>query len=81
MPLSGKQVSRIMMSLKRHTAFEANKLLGRSGAFWQDESYDHVVRDREELGRIIEYVLDNPIQAGLAHSRRAWQWSYSRYEL
>ena len=80
-PLSGKQVSAIMMSLKRHTALEANKLLERSGPFWQDESYDHVVRDSEELSRIVEYVLDNPVQACLAQSRRAWPWSYSRYEL
>jgi putative transposase len=32
---------RIMHSLKRHTARECNKALGREGKFWQDESYDH----------------------------------------
>ena len=80
-PLSGKQVSQIMMSLKRHTALQANKILSRSGPFWQDESYDRVVRDGEELARIIEYVLDNPVIAGLAHNRSEWKWSFSRYEL
>ena len=79
--LSGKQVSGIMMSLKRHTALEANKILGRTGSFWQDESYDHVVRDSEELARIIEYILDNPLVAGLAGNRHDWQWSFSRFEL
>jgi len=80
-PLSGKQVSGIMMSMKRHTALEANKLLGRTGPFWQDESYDHVVRDTEELARIIEYVLDNPVKAGLVEKRQDWKWSFSRYEV
>jgi putative transposase len=79
--LSGKQVSGIMMSLKRHTALQANRILGRTGPFWQDESYDHVVRDGEELARIIEYVLDNPVIAGLADNRCNWPWSFSRFEL
>ena len=79
-PLSGKQVSGIMMSMKRHTAREANRLLGQSGSFWQDESYDHVVRDSEELARIIKYVLDNPVKAGLVGKREDWKWSFSRYE-
>jgi putative transposase len=81
LPLSGKQVSGIMMSMKRHTALEANKLLGRKGSFWQDESYDHVVRSGEELGRIIEYVLDNPLKAGLVDKRGDWKWSFSKYEI
>ena len=33
--------------LKGFTGHAANRLLGRSGAFWQDESYDHLVRDSE----------------------------------
>ena len=47
----------IMHSLKRYTAVEANKLLGRQGQFWQHESYDHVVRDEAELNRIRRYVF------------------------
>jgi REP element-mobilizing transposase RayT len=80
-PLSGMQVSNIMMSLKRHTALEANKLLGRRGSFWQDESYDHVVRDGEDLAQIIAYVLDNPVKAGLVERRKDWKWSFSRYDV
>ena len=71
----------IMSSLKGPTAREANLVLGRSGAFWQHENYDHVVRDEAELNRIVAYVLDNPVRAGLAQSRGEWKWSYSQYEL
>ncbi len=76
--LSDKPVSKIMQSLKRYTAREANKILGRRGAFWQDESYDHVVRDSNELERIVLYVLHNPVKAGLIEHWRDWKWSYSR---
>jgi putative DNA methylase len=46
----------ILHSLKRYTAREANRILGRQGAFWQAESYDHLVRDEGEFRRIIAYA-------------------------
>jgi len=74
-------VSSIMRSLKGSTARAANLALGRRGVFWQHENYDHVVRDEAELGRVSAYVLDNPVMAGLARARDAWEWSYSKYDL
>jgi REP element-mobilizing transposase RayT len=55
----------IMHSLKLYTARRANSLLGRRGGFWQHENYDHVVRNEEEWRRIIMYVVNNPVKAGL----------------
>ncbi|MBI5031109.1 MAG: transposase [Chloroflexi bacterium] len=71
-------LSEIMHSLKRYTARQANLLLCREGDFWQHENYDHVVRNEEELSRIINYVLDNPIKAGFAQNREDWKWSYCK---
>lgn len=65
----------ILGSLKRHTARQANRILGRAGAFWQDESYDHWVRDPAEYGRIVEYIDRNPVEAGLCASPQVWPWS------
>jgi type I restriction enzyme R subunit len=77
---SGKPVprtprQRIMQSVKGYSAYRCNRLLGLHGEFWQDESYDHVVRDDDELFRIIEYVENNPVKAGLVERREDWQWS------
>jgi len=69
----------IMHSLKRYTARAANRLLARSGTFWEHESFDHFVRDENELGRVVRYVLNNPVKAGLATRWQDWPWSYSRY--
>ena len=66
----------ILHSLKRYTAREANKILERQGAFWQQESYDHVVRDEGELRRIVDYVLNNPVKAGMVSTWEEWPWSY-----
>ena len=72
------KLSKIMQSLKRHTATECNKLLGRQDAFWQAESYDHIVRDEAEWERIVQYVLDNPVKAGLVSEWEAWPYTYLR---
>lgn len=74
-------LTEILHSLKRHTAREANKILQRSGAFWQDESYDHFIRDEAELERIIKYVLYNPVKANLVKEQADWKWSYCKYNM
>ncbi len=68
-------LARIMHSLKSYTANEANRILGRSGRFWQPESYDHWVRDDDELERIIDYIIYNPVNAGLV--ARPYEWFFS----
>lgn len=72
-------IARIMHSLKGYTATEANKILGRHGRFWQEESYDHIIRDEAELNRIRHYILYNPVKAGLVDDPEDWPWSYSKY--
>lgn len=59
------RLTRILESLKWYTARKCNTLLGRKGPFWQHESYDRVIRDGAEQQRIIEYVVHNPVKAGL----------------
>lgn len=69
-------LSEIMHSIKGFSAKKCNKVLGRNGNFWMDESYDRIVRDRNELYNIIDYVLDNPVKAGLCEERKEWRWNY-----
>ena len=62
--------------IKGRTAREANLLLGRAGEpFWQHESYDHWARNERELQRIVAYIEDNPVSAGLAATPEDWPWS------
>jgi putative transposase len=62
--------------LKGFIAHEANRLLARSGkSFWQDESYDHLVRSDAEFERIRGYIESNPVKAGLVNAAESWQWS------
>lgn len=74
-------LDRIIKSLKGYSAWEANNEIGRKGAFWQRESYDHVVRDNAEFARIVSYVLNNPVKVGLVKEWQEWKWSYKREDV
>jgi putative transposase len=71
-------LAKIMHSLKLYTARRANLLLNREGQFWEHESFDHFIRDEAEQQRIVEYVLNNPVKAGIVSSWRDWPHSYCR---
>jgi putative transposase len=63
-------------SLKGITAKRANAMLGLTGrSFWQEESYDHLVRDGKEYERIRSYIELNPVRAGLVKDASEYQWS------
>ena len=62
-------VSKLMQSLKRFTTREANRILGViNQPFWQDESYDRLIRDDTEFEKIANYIDMNPVTAGVVTS-------------
>jgi len=69
------ELRKTMQLLKGRSAVLSNRLLGRHGSFWQDESFDHVVRGNE-FERIVFYILNNPVKAGLVQNWNEWRWSY-----
>jgi REP element-mobilizing transposase RayT len=72
-------VSKLTQSLKRYTAREANRLLRLTGRpFWQEESYDRIVRNGEEFRRIAGYIEANPVRAGFVSTPEEFRWSSAR---
>jgi putative transposase len=69
-------LTRITKAIKNYSAREANRILDRTGQpFWQNESYDHVVRNTKESDEIVKYIEFNPVSAGLTDAPEAWRWS------
>lgn len=74
-PMPNHTLSEILRSRKRHTARQANLLIGRTGeTFWQPESYDHWIRDDAEKARIRRYIRHNPVTARLCLAPEEWRW-------
>ena len=66
----------ITRGIKGTTARSANEILGRCGQpFWQDESFDHWVRDEGQFWRLKRYIERNPVKARLVTRPEDWRWS------
>ena len=75
---NGGDLARVLKSWKQFTSRESNKLLGRTGQrFWEREYFDRLVRNEDQLGRTIRYVMNNPAKAGL----HDWAWTWQHPEL
>jgi type I restriction enzyme R subunit/putative DNA methylase len=74
-PLAGHTPSQILQSWKGFTARRANQILGKSGPFWERESFDHLIRNERGLEWFTDYVHRNPVQAGLCDNAREWPYS------
>jgi putative transposase len=69
----------VLKSWKSYTAKEANKLLRTQGTFWAEDYFDRFVRDEKHLQRVVRYIENNPVKAGLARTPEEWVWSSARY--
>lgn len=65
----------ISHSIQSFTGTMCNRVLGLDGSFWQTETFDHYARDEAELMRIIQYIEQNPVVAGLAQNADQYRWS------
>jgi hypothetical protein len=62
--------------LKGITAKRANAMMASTGSpFWQEESYDHLVRKEREFEKIRNYIEENPVRAGLVREASEYRWS------
>lgn len=65
----------VMKRIKQITAFHCLKISGSKAPFWEDENYDHILREGEWT-RILFYIIQNPVAAGLCKNWRDWLWTY-----
>lgn len=75
-PLHGHLLPAILKSWKGYSGRQANQMLNLCGAFWQPEYYDHLIRSTADLACAVEYVMKNPVRAGLKN----WPWVWVKAE-
>ena len=68
----------VLHSWKSFTSKAANKLLGRTGDFWELEYYDRYMRNEEHFRKTVRYIENNPVQAHLVREPAQWPWSSAR---
>jgi REP element-mobilizing transposase RayT len=70
----------IMSGIKGASSHAINKALGRKGAVWQPEFFDHIVRSSESLDEKIRYLRFNPVRAGLVDRPEDYPWLWTDRE-
>jgi REP element-mobilizing transposase RayT len=68
------RLENILHSWKSYTAHELQRNHGRLGAVWQDESFDRIVRNQEELREKMQYMVNNPRKRWPDQNEYRWVW-------
>jgi REP element-mobilizing transposase RayT len=64
-PILGNTLSSVVHGWKSYSAHVLRSKLRVSGAFWQEETFDRLIRNETELQRYHDYIQANPCVAGL----------------
>ena len=64
----------IVHSWKSYSAFKLQRDFVRRNRIWQDEYFDRIVRDQEELIEKALYILNNPLKIVPEVSEDRWVW-------
>ena len=59
-------LEKLMLSWKRFSAREVNKMVERSGGLWQRDYFDRLVRDETHFANCVRYIRRNPEKARLS---------------
>jgi len=69
-------IAEIMQAIKGASAHRINHALGRKGKVWDEESFDRALRNEEGIMDKVEYILGNPVGAGLASNPLDYRWAW-----
>ena len=72
---NGISLSEIIHSWKSYSANQINKLLNRIGQVWMMEYFDRYIRDYNHFEKVVNYIHNNPVKAGLVKSPSEYRWS------
>lgn len=69
-----RPIGTILKALIGSTSRQITQALNISAPIWMTESYDHWLRNGGEYERLLAYVDNNPVKAGLCKRPEDWKW-------
>jgi REP element-mobilizing transposase RayT len=80
-PKEQYSLSEIMRGIKGVSARKINHLRNSTGAFWQDESFDRIIRDQKEFEEKLNYMYNNPLKSGLTNDPNLYHGWFCNYDV
>ena len=70
---------RVIQAWKSYSTKMIQKHLKISGSIWQRSFYDHALRKEEDLGKVANYILENPVRKELVKDWRDYPYSWCEW--
>lgn len=67
----------ILHSVKQFTAKKINNAENIKGQFWAHESFETTIRNNQHFTNVFNYVLNNPVSAGLVTNWKEWPGTWT----
>jgi len=80
-PEEGSNLDSIMQWIKTRSAIRWNFVNGSKDHMWGDRYFARVIKDPQEFEKIMDYIDQNPVKAGLSSSPENWLASGAFYRL
>ncbi len=71
-------VDKVLKLIKGGTGYECNKLLQKTGKFWSDKNFDRYIRNQKHYNTFINYIINNPVKAGICKEWQNYPHTYLR---
>ena len=69
-------IAQIMHSIKSYSANRVQRLSGKEGQVWLPENYDRIIRDEHDYREKMNYVINNPVKAGIVELPEEYKWLF-----
>lgn len=79
--IPGTTLEAAVSIIKGAMSFRAKREFSMRSTIWQSSFVDRRVRDALEYRKIRDYILDNPVKAGLCMHREDWPYSSAAMQL
>jgi len=73
-PRNGFLLHQIVHTWKSYSAYKLQRNFCRRNRIWQDEYFDRIVRDQDELIEKVQYILNNPLKIMPEMHDYRWVW-------
>ena len=70
-------LTEILQAIKSSTAHRINKANNRTGAVWEKESFDRIIRSETDLHEKFSYICRNPWDAHVVSSSEDYPWLWT----
>ena len=71
-------LAQIMHSIKSYSSKRVKPILKVKEGVWVAETFDRIIRSDEDYDETMNYVIYNPVKAGLVGTTEEYRWVYVR---